>query len=62
LPDNEEEVGFADFVVVSTEDLSPQPGEDICYTLWTDAHEENRLIVDGIRGKYQDHFKPRANS
>lgn len=42
--------------MVSTEDLPPQPPGKTCYTLWTDAHEENNLVVNGVRGKRKKYF------
>ena len=48
-PFNERDLGFEDIIVVSDE-YPPPPSEDgKSYTLWTTAHEENNLVIDGKR-------------
>ncbi len=49
----EKGVGFEDVIVVS-EEIQP-PAIEIdgnSYTVWTAAHEENQLFVDGKRSTY----------
>jgi hypothetical protein len=48
-PFNEDDLGFEDIIVVSDE-IPPPPREDgRSYTLWTKAHEGNKLVVNGRR-------------
>lgn len=48
-PFNETDLEFEDIIVVSDE-VPPPPWEDgKSYTLWTTAHQENNLVINGRR-------------
>lgn len=52
---NEKEIGFEDIIVVSDE--TPPVGQDgMSHTLWTQAHEDNELFINGERRMFQIHF------
>jgi hypothetical protein len=48
-PFNEKELGFENLIIVSDE-IPPPPRDDgRSYTLWTKAHEDNNLALNGKR-------------
>jgi hypothetical protein len=51
----EKDIGFEDVIVVS-EEMPPPHIEEFdgdSYTVWTAAHEENQLFVEGKRSMYR---------
>jgi hypothetical protein len=51
-PFKDRDLEFEDIIVVSDE-VPPPPWEDgKSYTLWTSAHQENNLVVNGKRRMY----------
>lgn len=48
---SEEDIEFEDLVIESDE-IPPTRGEGKSHTLWTHAHEENQLFIDGVKGTF----------
>ena len=49
-PHSDKDIEFEDIIVVSDE-VPPTPQLDgKSYTLWTEAHEQNQLVLNGRKG------------
>lgn len=56
----EREIGFEDIIIVSDE-VPPPKVNGKSHTLWTQAHEENALFIDGERSMFEDLYPLELN-